>query len=45
MLKNLPQMHIKPLQKKVIQKTAIATGYLILYKTDKKITRVSKTSL
>ena len=42
MLKNLPQMHIKLLHKKAIQKTAIATDYLILNKTDEKLQQYQK---
>ena len=37
-------MHLKLLQKKEIQKTAKATGDLIVNKIDERITRVSKIS-
>ena len=42
MLKNLQHMHLKPLQKGVIQKTAEATGDLIDNKIANKITGFSK---
>ena len=44
MLNNLQQMHLKLLQKKVIQKTAEAVGYLIGNKIANKITKISKTA-
>ena len=44
MLNNLSQMHLKPLQKKAIQKTAEATCHLIGKKMANKITNIPKTS-
>ena len=44
MFKNFLQIQLKLLQKKTIQKTAEATGYLIGNKTADKITKVSKRS-
>ena len=44
MLKNLQEMHLKLLQKKVIQKTAEATGDLIGNKIADKIRKVLKCS-
>ena len=44
MFKNFLQIQSKLLQKKTIQKTAEATGYLIGNKTADKITKVSKSS-
>ena len=44
MLKNLQQMHLKLFQKRVIQKTAEATGDLIGNKIANRITKVAKNS-
>ena len=42
MLNNLQQMHLKLLQKRVIQKKAEATGYLFDNKIANRITNASK---
>ena len=44
MLNNMPQMHLKLLQKGAIQKTAEATGDFIGNKIANKIAKVSKNS-
>ena len=44
MLNNLLQMHLKLYKKRVIHKTAEATGDLIGNKTPHEITKVSRTS-
>ena len=42
MLKNLPQMHLKMLQKRAIQKTAEATGELTGNEIANKIKKASR---
>ena len=44
MLKDLQQMHLKLFQKRIIQKTAEATGNLICNKIADSIFKVSKNS-